>query len=171
MVFKLFYLCSVTRTNIVSIQTCAIIKFIISLIFANTQSYDKKFMLFHWYFWLCHHEDKAVVRVIRLASFLCLWFVCLPSDASRNTYHLTWVSLTLDVGYLFTGCSSKAQLLLKSWKVMLWKCCIQYASQFGKLSSGHRTGKGQFSFQSQRKAMPKNAQTTAQLHSSCALVK
>ena len=30
---------------------------------------------------------------------------------------------------------------------------------------GHRTGKGQFSFQSQRRAMPKNAQTTAQLHS------
>ena len=32
-------------------------------------------------------------------------------------------------------------------------------------SSGHRTGKGQFSFQSQRKAMPKNVQTTAQLQS------
>ena len=43
--------------------------------------------------------------------------------------------------------------------------------QFGKLSSGHRTGKGQFSFQSQRKAMPKNAQTTAQLPSSHTLVK
>ena len=43
--------------------------------------------------------------------------------------------------------------------------------QFGKLSSGHRTGKGQFSFQSQRKAKPKNAQTTAQLHSSHILVK
>ena len=43
--------------------------------------------------------------------------------------------------------------------------------QFGKLSSGHMTGKGQFSFQSQRKAMPKNAQTTAQLHSSHTLVK
>ena len=27
---------------------------------------------------------------------------------------------------------------------MLWKCCIQYASQFGELSSGHRTGKGVF---------------------------
>ena len=40
-----------------------------------------------------------------------------------------------------------------------------YDSKFGKLSSGHRTGKGRFSFQSQRKAMPKNAQTTAQLHS------
>ena len=37
------------------------------------------------------------------------------------------------------------------------KCCTQYASKFGKLSSGHRTGKGQFSFQYQRKAMPKNA--------------
>ena len=43
----------------------------------------------------------------------------------------------------------------KSWKMMLWKCCTHYASKFGKLSSGHRTGKGQFSFQSQRKAMPK----------------
>ena len=47
---------------------------------------------------------------------------------------------------------------------MLLRCCTQYTSKFGKLSSGHRTGKGQFSFQSQRKAMPKNAQTTAQLH-------
>ena len=43
--------------------------------------------------------------------------------------------------------------------------------KFGKLSSGHRTGKGQFSFQPQRKAMPKNAQTTTQLHSSHKLVK
>ena len=43
--------------------------------------------------------------------------------------------------------------------------------QIWKLSSSHRTGKGQFSFQSQRKAMPKNAQTTAQLHSSHTLVK
>ena len=43
--------------------------------------------------------------------------------------------------------------------------------QFGKLSSGYRTGKGQFSFQSQRKAMGRNAQTTAQLHSFETLVK
>ena len=51
------------------------------------------------------------------------------------------------------------------------KCCTQYASKFGKHSSGHRTGKGQFSFQSQTKAMPMNPQTTAQLHSSHTLVK
>ena len=43
---------------------------------------------------------------------------------------------------------------------MLWKCCMQDTSKFGKLRSGHKTGKGQFSFQSQRKAMPKNAQIT-----------
>ena len=29
--------------------------------------------------------------------------------------------------------------------MMLWKWCSQYASKYGKLSSGHRTGKGQFS--------------------------
>ena len=40
-------------------------------------------------------------------------------------------------------------------KMILLKCCTQYASKFGKLSSGQRTGKGQFSFQSQRKAMTK----------------
>ena len=38
-------------------------------------------------------------------------------------------------------------------------------------SSGHRTGKGQFPFQSQRKAMLKNTQTTTQLYSSHMLVK
>ena len=46
---------------------------------------------------------------------------------------------------------------------MLWKCCTQYTSTFGKLSNSHRTGKGQFSFQSQRRAMPKKVQTTIQL--------
>ena len=61
--------------------------------------------------------------------------------------------------------------LFQILKTMLLKCCTQYASKFGKLSSGHRTKKGQFSFQSQRKAVPKNAQTTAQLHSSHTLVK
>ena len=50
--------------------------------------------------------------------------------------------------------------------MMLSECCTQYASKLEKLSSGHRTGKGQFSFQSQREATPKKVQTTAQLHSS-----
>ena len=51
------------------------------------------------------------------------------------------------------------------------KCFTQHACKFGKFSSGHKTGKGQFSLQSQRKAMPKDVQTTAQLHSSQTLAK
>ena len=51
------------------------------------------------------------------------------------------------------------QILKDDAVKMLHSIC----QQFGKLSSGHRTGKGQFLFQSQRKAMPKNVQTTAQL--------
>ena len=46
-----------------------------------------------------------------------------------------------------------------SIKMVLLKCWTQYANKFGKLSSSHRTGKGQFSFQ--RKAMPKTVQTIA----------
>ena len=61
--------------------------------------------------------------------------------------------------------------LMSIESVMPLNCCTQSASKSGKLSIGHRTGKGQFSFQSQRKAMPKNAQTTKQLHSSHTLVK
>ena len=48
---------------------------------------------------------------------------------------------------------------------------VQYASKFGKLSSGHRAGKDHFSFQSQRKAMIKNVHTTTQLYSSHRLAK
>ena len=43
--------------------------------------------------------------------------------------------------------------------------------QIKKTQHWPQTGKSQFSFQSQRKAMPKNAQTTTQLHSSHMLEK
>ena len=52
--------------------------------------------------------DKAVVHVIRLVSFLLLWFLSLyPLMPSLSTYHLTGVSLTLDMEYLFTESNSK----------------------------------------------------------------
>ena len=63
------------------------------------------------------------------------------SSVSRNTYPSS-MELEFQLSYF------------KSWKMMLWKCCTPYASKFEKLSSGHR-GKHHFSFQSQRKAMPK----------------
>ena len=43
--------------------------------------------------------------------------------------------------------------------------------QIWKTQQWYRTGKGQLSFQSQRKAIPTNAQTTTHLHSSHMLVK
>ena len=43
--------------------------------------------------------------------------------------------------------------------------------QIWKTSSGHRAGKGQFSFQSQIKAMPKNVQTAGHLRSFRMLVR
>ena len=67
--------------------------------------------------WLSFIElDKAVVSVIRLASFLWVWFQCVcPLMPSRNTYRLTWVSLTLDMGYLFTAAPAKHSRCSYPW--------------------------------------------------------
>ena len=54
--------------------------------------------------------------------------------------------------------------LLQILKDDAMKVLHSICQQIWKHSSGYRTGKGQFSFQSQRKAMPRNAQTTSQLH-------
>uniref|UniRef100_A0A670JT87 Reverse transcriptase domain-containing protein n=1 Tax=Podarcis muralis TaxID=64176 RepID=A0A670JT87_PODMU len=54
---------------------------------------------------------------------------------------------------------------LKFKKMMLLRCYTQYASKFGKLISGQKIGEDQSTSQSQRRAVPKNAPTTAQLHS------
>ena len=115
--------------------------------------------------------------------------VCLPSDALLQ--HLpSYLGFSyLGCGVSLHSCSSRAQPQL----FILDEGCLltatvpdlqrgiaplgplrlrsECASKFGKLSSGHRTGKGHFSFQFQRKAMPKNAQTTVQLHSSHSLAK
>ena len=77
-------------------------------------------------------------------------------------------SITMSKANAVDGIPVELFQILKDHAV---KVLHSICSKFGKLSSGHRTGKGQFSFQSQRKAMPKNAQTTAQLHSSHTLVK
>ena len=59
--------------------------------------------------WLSFTElDEAVVHVIRLTSFLWLWFQCVcPLMPSCNTYHLTCVSLTLGMGNLFMAAPAK----------------------------------------------------------------
>ena len=67
--------------------------------------------------WLSFIElDKAVIQVIRLVSFLWLWFqsVC-PLMPSLSAYHLTGVSLTLDMGYLFTAAPAKCSHCSLPW--------------------------------------------------------
>ena len=59
------------------------------------------------------------------------------------------------------------QILKDNTVKVLYSIC----QQIWKLNSGHWTGKGQFPFQSQRRAMPKNVQTTTQMHSSHMLTK
>ena len=58
---------------------------------------------------------------------------------------------------------------------MLWKCCTQYARRSGKLSSGHRSGRDQFSFQFPKKGTAKecaNYYTIALIpHASKAMLK
>ena len=51
------------------------------------------------------------------------------------------------------------------------KVLLSICQQTWKTQQCHRTGKGKFSFQCLKKAMTKNVQTTAQLHSSHTLVK
>ena len=127
-------------------------------------------------FWLCNPMNCSV------AGFPVFHY--LPEFAQT---HVHWVSDAIQPSHPVTPFSSCPQLFLASgsfavsWlfasggqrtgasasvlPMMLLKCCTWYASKFGELSSDHRTGKGQFSFQSQRKAMPKNVQITIQLHS------
>ena len=84
-----------------------------------------------WVAWLSFIEsDKAVVHVIRLASFLWLWFqsVChlMPS---LSAYHLTWVSVTLDVGYLFTAAPAKCSRCSLPWtRSPLLRYSFQFSS-------------------------------------------
>ena len=62
-------------------------------------------------------------------------------------YEVKWAlgSITLNKASGGDGIPVELFQILKDDAV---KCCTQYASKFGKLSSGHRTGKGPFSFQS-----------------------
>ena len=67
--------------------------------------------------WLSFIElDKAVVHVIRLASFLWLWFqcVCPLCPLATPTVSLGFL-LTLDVGYLFTAAPAKHSRCSLPW--------------------------------------------------------
>ena len=127
---------------------------------------------------VCLPSDALLQHLPSLLGFLLPWTWGISSRLLQKVQQLL---LTLDKGCLFTaappdlegevaplGPPAPAQPLLLGHGVAPLG---RLPSKSGKLSSGHRNGKGQFSFQPQRKAMPENAQTTAQLHSSHMLVK
>ena len=70
-----------------------------------------------------------------------------------------------------SGCDGIPVELFQILKDDAVKVLHSICQQIWKTQQCHRTGKGQFSFQSKRNSMPKNAQTTAQLHSSHKLIK
>ena len=77
-------------------------------------------------------------------------------------YEVKWVleSITTNKASLGDGIPAE---LFKIQKDDAVKCCPQYVSKFVKLSSGHRTGKGQFSFPFLTRAMPNDIQTPIHL--------
>ena len=111
----------------------------------------------------CDAHAPNIKRCVPISCFTASFlFKTLISKSSEPEEALLWTKLVEVVN---------SSWIISNPKRWCWKCCTQYVSKSGKRSSGHRTGKGQFSFQSQRKAVPKNVQTTAQLHSSHMLVK
>ena len=70
-----------------------------------------------------------------------------------------------------SGCDGIPLELFQILKDDAVKVLHSICQQLSKTQHWPRAGKVQFSFQSQRKAMPKNAQTTTQLHSSRMLIK
>ena len=79
-------------------------------------------------------------------------------------YEVKWVSGSITTNKASGGDGLPAELcqIVKDDAV---KVLHSTSLQIWKTQQWPTTGKGQFSFQSQRKAMPKNAQTMVQLHS------
>ena len=79
-----------------------------------------------------------------IAHGCCFFFFLLTSWATRKPKVTIPYPKTSLLNLMACWAVSSRNLMI------LWKCCTQYARKFGKLSSGHRTGNGQFSFQSLR---------------------
>ena len=77
-------------------------------------------------------------------------------------------SITMNKASRSDGIPAELFKILKDDAV---KCCTQYVSKFGKLSSGHRTGKVRFSFQFQRRGMPNNVLFEPISHASTVMLK
>ena len=125
--------------------------------------------------------NRSIVFPILLFSSICLHCSSKKAKANLNDpdnhdgvmTHLELDILECEVKWAFGSitmnkASGGGRILAELFELLkdgAVKCCTQYVSKFGELSSGDRTGKGQFSFPSWRSAMPKNVPTIIQLHS------
>ena len=109
-------------------------------------------------------EPKKIKSVILSVSSRSIFHEVMELDALILVFWILDCKVKWALGSITTNKATEVMEFqlsyFKSWTMMLLKCYTQYASKFGKFSNGHRTGKGQFLFQFQRKAMPKNVQTT-----------
>ena len=120
-------------------------------------------------------EPKKIKSVILSVSSRSIFHEVMELDALILVFWILDCKVKWALGSITTNKATGGdgiptelfQILNNDAVKVLYSIC----QQIWRLSSGHRTGKGQFSFKSQRKAMPKNAQTTTQLHSSHTLVK
>ena len=97
-------------------------------------------------------------------NFMAAITICSDFGAQENKENIYRWSVSPSISHEVMGPVELFQILEDDAVKVLHSICQQ-------MWKAHRTRKGQFPFQSQRKAMPKNAQTTAQLHSSHTLVK
>ena len=99
-------------------------------------------------------EDKLVAQTVKnLPTMQETWVWSLEKEMATHSSILDWgIPWTEEPGGL-----------LCMWLQRVGPNWAGNTFHFGKLSRGHRTGKGQLSFHSQRRAMPKNIQTTVQL--------
>ena len=96
---------------------------------------------------------------------------CNPGLLAPGQVFLPWKILS-------NKCTITSEIVVWSWRGVNFIFSISHYSEivfestymfpFGKLSSGHRTEKVQFLFQSQRRPVTNNVPTTAQLHSAAA---
>ena len=99
-------------------------------------------------------EDKLVAQTVKnLPTMQETWVWSLEKEMTTHSSILDWgIPWTKEPGGL-----------LCMWSQRVGHNWASNTFHFGKLSRGHRTGKGQLSFHSQRRAVPKNIQTTVQL--------
>ena len=130
-------------------------------------------------YWFCHTSTCICHRYTRVhhpesPSLLTPCTIPLghPSAAAPSIqYHalnLSWQLVSFMILYMFQCHSPKSPTLSHRFQKTVVYICVSFVlhsvcNKFGKLSMGHRTGKGQFSFQSQRRAMSKNVQGGMQL--------